>query len=116
MGKTYAGAKEDMSDVIGTSSVGPEGVAVYSAEGLQQEGVYSGEGTGIGGSAAWRRRTGETPAQRLVRLREETAMLAEDLEEMSKVRPQRGQLLRGALFKFYPHEGYVHVLRLYVYV
>ncbi|CAM9966968.1 unnamed protein product, partial [Ectocarpus sp. 8 AP-2014] len=33
-----------------------------------------------------RRRTGESPLQRLVRLREETAMLAEDLEEMSKAR------------------------------
>lgn len=32
-----------------------------------------------------RRRTGESPVQRLVRLREETAMLAEDLEEMAKV-------------------------------
>lgn len=35
--------------------------------------------------AGVRRRTGESPMQRLVRLREETAMLAEDLEEMFKV-------------------------------
>lgn len=38
-----------------------------------------------GGGSGPRRRTGESPLQRLVRLREETAMLAEDLEEMSKV-------------------------------
>ena len=81
MGKTYAGSREDdVSDVIGTSSLGVAagGGAVYAAEGFRREGVDDGRG-GMG-----LRRAGESPAQRLLRLREETAMLAEDLEEMSK--------------------------------
>eukprot|EP00904_Undaria_pinnatifida_P010902 jgi/Undpi1/6942/HiC_scaffold_21.g09416.m1 len=97
MGRTYAGAREDMSDIIGASSTGFEG-AVYAGEGYHREG---GGGTGVfregdgeaevggrEGGGEWGRgggtRTGESPMQRLVRLREETAMLAKDLEEMSK--------------------------------
>lgn len=40
-----------------------------------------------------RERTGESPVQRLLRLREETALLAEDLEEMSKVGRSRPRIL-----------------------
>ena len=103
MGRTYAGAREDMSDIIGASSTGFEG-AVYAGEGYHREG---GGGTGVfregdgeaevggrEGGGEWGRgggrRTGESPMQRLVRLREETAMLAKDLEEMSKVSPPGG--------------------------
>eukprot|EP00752_Nemacystus_decipiens_P001607 g1567.t1 len=108
MGRTYAGAREDMSDVVGTpSAFSTEGGAVYEGDGyhLRTGGdVGSGEAGASAGAAAVdgvgevstsagagagpgpRRRTGESPMQRLVRLREETAMLAEDLEEMSKAR------------------------------
>ncbi|CAM9542422.1 unnamed protein product [Laminaria digitata] len=103
MGRTYAGAREDMSDIIGASSTGFEG-AVYAGEGYHREGgavtgvpgereveAGAGEGGGEGGQVrGGGRRTGESPMQRLVRLREETAMLAQDLEEMSKVRPAGG--------------------------
>ena len=37
MGRTYAGAREDMSDIIGASSTGFEG-AVYAGEGYHREG------------------------------------------------------------------------------
>ncbi|CAB1101166.1 unnamed protein product [Ectocarpus sp. CCAP 1310/34] len=101
MGRTYAGAREDMSDVVGAaaSSSSSAGGAVYEGEGYHRPPAGappSGEGGGGevetaagvrgGGGPGPRRRTGESPLQRLVRLREETAMLAEDLEEMSKAR------------------------------
>eukprot|EP00903_Cladosiphon_okamuranus_P021395 g19665.t1 len=100
MGRTYAGAREDMSDVVGATSASfsAEGGAVYEGDGyhLRTGGDGGpGEGGGIAGAAVVdstaavsgpRRRTGESPVQRLVRLREETAMLAEDLEEMYKAR------------------------------
>ncbi|CAM9361925.1 unnamed protein product [Ectocarpus fasciculatus] len=104
MGRTYAGAREDMSDVVGAaaSSSSSAGGAVYEGEGYHRppagppppgEGGGSGgdevetaAGVRRGGGSGPRRRTGESPVQRLVRLREETAMLAEDLEEMSKAR------------------------------
>lgn len=115
MGRTYAGAREDMSDVVGTSSSSAafegRGGAVYEGDGYHHRGGLPppppppGEGGNAGGDdgnpakaeasggsgygsvsvLGPRRRTGESPVQRLVRLREETAMLAEDLEEMSKV-------------------------------
>lgn len=94
MGRTYAGAREDMSDIIGASSTGFEG-AVYTGEGYHRDGDAVGadavgaevEGARLsqGGLGGGLRRTGESPVQRLVRLREETAMLTQDLEEMSKV-------------------------------
>ncbi|CBJ32685.1 conserved unknown protein [Ectocarpus siliculosus] len=100
MGRTYAGAREDMSDVVGAaaSSSSSAGGAVYEGEGYHRplagapppgEGggeVETAAGVRGGGGSGPRRRTGESPLQRLVRLREETAMLAEDLEEMSKAR------------------------------
>lgn len=93
MGRAYAGAREDLSDAIGATSTGFNG-AVYTGEGYHRDGdgvagASAGGGTGetgLGGVGGGLRRTGESPLQRLVRLREETAMLAEDLEEMSKVR------------------------------
>ncbi|CAN0275106.1 unnamed protein product [Ectocarpus sp. 12 AP-2014] len=96
-----------MSDVVGAaaSSSSSAGGAVYEGEGYHRPPAGappSGEGGGKEGSgggevktaagvrggagSGLRRRTGESPLQRLVRLREETAMLAEDLEEMSKAR------------------------------
>ncbi|CAN0166540.1 unnamed protein product [Ectocarpus sp. 6 AP-2014] len=98
MGRTYAGAREDMSDVVGAaaSSSSSAGGAVYEGEGYHRPPAGApppGEGggevemaVGVRGGLGPRRRTGESPLQRLVRLREETAMLAEDLEEMSKAR------------------------------
>ncbi|CAN0370568.1 unnamed protein product [Pylaiella littoralis] len=125
MGRTYAGAREDMSDVVGTSSsssyyaaleVG-RGGAVYEGDGYHHpRGGRPPQGGGGGSSAGGdggnlaeagegegselrpgprRRRTGESPVQRLVRLREETAMLAEDLEEMAKARQKGGGLGEG---------------------
>ncbi|CAM9912197.1 unnamed protein product [Ectocarpus sp. 4 AP-2014] len=111
MGRTYAGAREDMSDAVGASasSSSSAGGAVYEGVGYHrppagapppgEEGSGGGEvetaaGVRRGGGSGPRRRTGESPLQRLVRLREETAMLAEDLEEMSKAR--RTDKARGA--------------------
>ncbi|CAN0490505.1 unnamed protein product, partial [Ectocarpus sp. 12 AP-2014] len=96
-----------MSDVVGAaaSSSSSAGGAVYEGEGYHRppagapppgEGggeewsgggeVETAAGVRRGAGSGPRRRTGESPLQRLVRLREETAMLAEDLEEMSKAR------------------------------
>lgn len=90
MGKTYAGAREDMSDAIGASANGGVATdAVYSGSGYRREatdhGIAAEGGASLREAENHRGRTGESPVERLVRLREETALLAEDLEEMAKV-------------------------------
>lgn len=99
MGKAYTGAREDLSDAIGSSHGGVSIGTVYSGDGYRRAGgdVSSAEGNeaATGAGAVGNLCLEESPMQRLVRLREETALLADDLEEMSKVRMDLKYCLRG---------------------